>query len=278
MTEQGEPRPFFLEGSSGKLFSIFYPPPSSVPAPQVVVHAPAFAEEMNKSRRMVSLQAAELARRGIGVLVFDLFGTGDSEGDFGEASWDRWLDDLGTACRWAENQTVARISLWGLRMGALLAMDFAVRQDRLFEKLLLWHPVLNGNNLVMQFLRLRVASALFTGQQDSAPETTSTLRERLLAGQSAEVAGYELGPDLVNPLMKLRLAQFDPTRFKSIQVSELVSEAGKPGSAANREWISATRNQGLSVDFETVSGPFFWSTQEIALAPALLERTTRSMG
>ncbi|MGH8551571.1 MAG: hydrolase 2, exosortase A system-associated [Methylococcales bacterium] len=277
MSGADNPRPFFLLGSAGKLFAIFYPPSSRTSTRQVIVHAPAFAEEMNKARRMVSLQAVELARHGVGVLIFDLFGTGDSEGDFGEARWDLWLEDLGTACRWVGNQGIERISLWGLRMGALLAMDFAARWKDPFENLILWQPALNGKTLIVQFLRLRVASALFASDGNAKSETTSELRDRLLAGQSVEAAGYELGPELVNPLMKLRLAHFEIFPFKKIHLFELVSEPGKPGSAANREWVSAMQEKGSSVDHETVPGPQFWSTQEIAVVPMLLEKTVHCL-
>ncbi|MCI0653466.1 MAG: hydrolase 2, exosortase A system-associated [Methylococcaceae bacterium] len=270
----GEPRPFFLEGPAGKLFAIFYPPSSKAASRRVIVHVPAFAEEMNKARRMVSLQSVELARHGVGALIFDLFGTGDSEGDFGEARWDLWLEDLAAACRWLRNRGIERISLWGLRMGALLAMDFAARGKHRFENLILWQPALSGHNLIMQFLRLRVASALFASEADSKSETTSELRDRLLNGYSVEVAGYDLGPELVNPLMKLRLAQFEAVPFEKIHLFELVSEPGKPSSAANREWVSAMQEKGLSVETELVCGPSFWSTQEIATVPALLQKTT----
>ena len=37
----------------------------------------------------------------------------------------------------------APLTLWGLRMGALLACDLAVRLSRLVQ-LVLWQPVLNG--------------------------------------------------------------------------------------------------------------------------------------
>lgn len=273
MNGNDDPRPFFLEGPAGRLFAIYHPPSSRASSSEVIVHAPAFAEEMNKARRMVSLQAVQFARHGLGVLVIDLFGTGDSEGGFGEARWDLWLEDLAAACRWIRNQGIERISFWGLRMGALLAADFAARSKDRFEHLILWQPALNGRNLIMQFLRLRVASALFASDADQKTETTSELRDRLKAGESVEVAGYELGPGLVNPLMELQLARFDAYPFKKIHLLEVVSEPGKPGSAANREWVSAMQKRGLPVAVETVPGPAFWSTQEITVVPELLQKT-----
>jgi exosortase A-associated hydrolase 2 len=275
MTLPVNPNPFFLDGTAGKLFSIYYP--ASSETSHVIVHAPAFAEEMNKARRMVSLQAADLARRGTGVLILDLFGTGDSEGDFGEARWDQWLDDLEVACAWVKTQGIVCISLWGLRLGGLLAMDFAARTENKFEQLVLWQPALNGKNLILQFLRLRVAAGLFSSDGVRGPESTASLRDRLIAGQSVEVAGYELGPDLVNPIMKLQYSAFEKYPFKKIHLFEIASTVGKAGSAAYREWLSALQEKGLPAAHETVLGPAFWSTQDIAVAPALLEKTTHCL-
>ena len=82
--------PFFLVGGQGTLFAIYYPPAAGVPRRDGVLYVPPFAEEMNKSRRLVALQARRLAAAGFGVLVPDLYGTGDSAGDFAEARWSIW--------------------------------------------------------------------------------------------------------------------------------------------------------------------------------------------
>ena len=63
-------------------------------------HLPPFAEEMNHSRRMATLQAHRLAALGIDVLVVDLFGTGDSAGDFADARWETWQEDAKAAVAW----------------------------------------------------------------------------------------------------------------------------------------------------------------------------------
>jgi len=42
---------------------------------------------MNKSRRMVALQARALAGRGFAVLQMDALGCGDSAGDMQDATW-----------------------------------------------------------------------------------------------------------------------------------------------------------------------------------------------
>ena len=75
----------------------------------LVVHAPAFAEEMNKSRRMVALQARALAEDGLAVLLVDPLGCGDSPGDFGDATWETWVQDIANALAWLSGQSHVQV-------------------------------------------------------------------------------------------------------------------------------------------------------------------------
>ena len=80
-------------GGEDRLFYVHHRPAQRACVGQIVFVHP-FADEMNKSRRMVAIQARTLARQGWSVFQPDLSGCGDSEGDFGDASWERWRDDL----------------------------------------------------------------------------------------------------------------------------------------------------------------------------------------
>jgi len=223
---------------------------------------------------MVTLQALEFSRQGYGVLVIDLYGTGDSYGDFSESSWDLWKQNIEDACTWLTSQNTETISLWGLRMGALLAADFAASATLQFENMIMWQPILSGETMIMQFLRLRVASAMLNDNVEN--ESTSVLRKKLSTGQPVEVAGYQLMPELVNPLMTVRLNKLTIWPFKNVFVFEVASQAGKQESAANKNLTAKLNESGVAVKSETVIGPQFWSTQEISEAPELLAKTSQS--
>ena len=102
------------------------------------------------------MQARAFAAMGFGVLQIDLFGCGDSSGEFRDARWDIWKHDLSVAKRWIENRTSSPTSLWGLRLGALLALDFAKSSGDSFDQIILWQPVINGESFLNQFLRLQI--------------------------------------------------------------------------------------------------------------------------
>jgi exosortase A-associated hydrolase 2 len=136
---------FYLKGSQGPLFSIYHPAARTRRPRLGLVYAPPFAEEMNRARRMAALQARRLAELGVDILLLDPYGTGDSAGDFGEARWEIWRDDLRTAIAWLGAHTNGKVGLWGLRLGALLAADVAASDPDRLARLVLWQPVLSGD-------------------------------------------------------------------------------------------------------------------------------------
>ena len=94
--------PFFLPGSTGNLFSLYFSLGQEQRPEHFILFFPPFAEELNKSRRMISLQARKFAAMGYGVLVVDYYGTGDSEGDSGDATWEVWQKDIEAIAAWLE--------------------------------------------------------------------------------------------------------------------------------------------------------------------------------
>lgn len=268
-------QPLFIESSAGKLFAIYWPPAGEIPLGKAILHIPAFGEEMNKSRRMVALQAWAFADRGYAVLVLDLFGTGDSAGDFNEATWEIWLQNIDTAIDWLKQQGVQSIDLWGLRTGGLLAMDFANRRQNPIERLIVWQPVINGDAFIMQFLRLRVAAAVM--DRNAPQEKTSELKQQLLDGKAIEVAGYLLNPDLIKPILALRANELDLSTVKDLALFEIVTSEDKDVSPANAKFIATLHSKNQMATIKTVVGSPFWSTQEIAEAPRLLAETVGSL-
>lgn len=270
MSASGNMEAFFLPGVSGNLFALYHSP--AYPDKQrCVLVVPPFAEELNKSRRMLNLQARCLAEAGVGMLIVDLYGTGDSEGDFADARWHIWLEDLSCAKRWLLDKGINNISLLGVRMGALLALEAATSRDEKIDQLVFWQPVLRGEMMLTQFLRLRVAANMM-GSGDA--ETTKDLKARLMAGEHVEVAGYNLAPELVREIESKSLAGVDVTRAPPVHWLEISSKEAGSVSIAGTKLISAWHENGISVSAQVVKGEPFWASQEIATAPALLETTT----
>lgn len=258
-------------GRDPRRFCIHHPPAGDCRA--AVLHVSAFAEEMNKSRRMVALQSQAFARAGFAVLRPDLEGCGDSGGDFAEASWDGWLQDIASAIAWLQaRHPGVPLWLWGLRAGCLLASAAAARLPASASApapahLLFWQPPASGKPLLQQFLRLRVAAQLADGGGKGLLEG---LRAELAAGRSVSVAGYQLPPALALGLEQARL--LPPQPGQHVRWLELGPRAGAELLPASAALLQGWPAQG-TVRTAAVVGPSFWQTTEIEDAPALLQAT-----
>ena len=268
----GGRHPLFIDRPHGRLFAIHHRP-SAAPGEGVVYVHP-FAEEMNQSRRMAALQAEALAGLGYGVLMLDLTGCGDSTGDFADARWQTWREDILAGCRWLGTQGYGRITLWGLRLGAALAVEAACAQPELTRRLVLWQPMVSGRTALTQFLRLRIAAEMGSG----GGATTKSMRAALGAGESIEIAGYTLTPELAGALDAVDLAGAEPPEGHGLDWIEIVPEAGSGPAPASERVIERWREAGTALNVATVAGEAFWSIQETTLVPALIERTASLFG
>ena len=265
--------PFFLGSGADRRFCLFHRPAG--PCRGAVLYVPPFAEELNRTRRMAALGARRMAAHGVGVLQIDLLGTGDSAGDFADARCDLWKQDLDTGAAWLRARVDAPLTLWGLRLGALLALDFALDHARTSDvplaPMLLWQPVAAGSTYLTQFLRLRTANAML-GEDAAAQSGTKALRAALQAGETLEIAGYDLTPELALAIDALPApdAMLPPVPVHWFEVLGAPGQA--PGPAAARV-KAAWEARGTQLHVHTVTGAPFWATTAISTCPALLDAT-----
>jgi exosortase A-associated hydrolase 2 len=198
------PEAFLLPIAGEARFCLFHPAADPARPARAFVYVHPFAEEMNKSRRMAALQSRLLADAGFAVLQVDLYGCGDSAGEFADASWSGWVGDVIAAANWLRERTGCEPSLWGLRAGCLLAAQ-AAEQLGSVAGLLFWQPVVSGSQHLQQFLRLHVAGKLI-GRAADERTGTRDLRAKLAGGAAVEVGGYRLSPAVASGLDAANLA------------------------------------------------------------------------
>jgi exosortase A-associated hydrolase 2 len=261
--------PFFLEAESMRLFCVYFPPAATARGSYLFV--PPFAEEMNRSRSIVATQARALASRGFGVLLVDLLGTGDSSGEFGDATWPAWKASAIAAYRWLDSQPGSRRGIWGLRLGALLAAELMDERAIAADHAIFWQPVANPKSMLTQFLRIKVAAAMDLKVQSPS---TDDMRRSFAAGQSVEIGGYEVNPDLALVLDAASLANcsdFAGTRVEWLEVSPNEG-ATLPGASVKA--IDVLQQRGATIDHAVCEGPPFWQLHERSFAPRLIADTT----
>lgn len=262
---------FFLPSDQGARFCLYHAAGNGE-ARGAIIYLHPFAEEMNKSRRMAALQARSMAEAGFDVLQIDLLGCGDSAGDFADATWQAWLDDVLRAYHWLRTQSSAPLTLWGLRAGCLLAAEAVVRLPE-SANFIFWQPVVSGKQHWQQFMRLKMAGELASGQ---AKGITEQLRQQLAAGQTVEIAGYSVSPGLVDGLEK---AELQPPAVRPGRVIWLELSMREDASLApvSQKRIEQWQVAGYAVDAQVVRGPGFWQTSEIEDAPDLVAATLAAL-
>jgi len=260
---QCEITPFYLQGSAGKLFSITYTPLEHT-INQAVIICPPFAEELNRSRRAISLLGQALASKGVTMLVIDLYGTGDSEGDFSDACWSIWLDDIECGAKWLKDKGYDHLSILGIRLGAILATDSHQRSPHSFDQITFWQPVLSGKTMMSQFLRIHLASELST-------HSNGEIKEQLDSGSNVEIAGYPLTAKLYKDINQSRL-NLNPIE-RSISWFEIPADIGMGLARPSQKLIKEQSNRSKNITTHIMDTPQFWSLFDADVEAELITET-----
>jgi exosortase A-associated hydrolase 2 len=249
----------FIPSAAGRIF-VLLRRPIEIGDRGCVLFVPPFGEEMNKSRRQITLTAERLVNRGFSVLTVDLYGTGDSEGDFSEATWDVWKADIANVVRWCETAGPSVDSLVGVRLGCALAGESLRDGGLAVQRTVFWQPVDTGRQYISQFLRLRVAASMMS----ATPETVDELRARLAQRSTVEVAGYCLSPTLWEQIERVETAKSVGDKLGRLAVLELGLGERRELSPGGRRVLEAVGSD-LGASGARIHGEPFWGATEIVV-------------
>ena len=256
----------FLQCRGRKLFYLLLGPADNKPKGSIL-YLPPFCEEMHRSRHIVASQARALAVEGNNVMLLDLSGCGDSSGQFVNANWQDWLEDATFAASELMEMSPGPLSLWGLRLGALLACDVSQSLTSV-QKLVFWQPTLNGEQQIDQFLRLKTV-ALALSEHDAFDRRS--LWNELRAGRSLHVAGYELPSALALEMAKVRLNDLAPAA--PVYWLELGHQETGSLSVPSQKVVGHWQQKGVVVESTYVQGEPFWRTMDAEINEQLQRAT-----
>jgi exosortase A-associated hydrolase 2 len=243
---------FHINSSFGNLAAVYHAPEAGSRHAQDLLFIHGFAHEHSIARAVMASIWNRLAADGTGVLSLDLPGCGDSSGDFGDGTWDNWLSGVIAAYRWLEASGGRPLHIAGLRLGAALALESS--QLVHWKSILLMQPVLRGEEIMTQFLRMRVAFSGLRGDL-TEKETTQKLRARIAAGEKLEIGGFFLAPELAQAIDKLDLRESSPPANPPIHWLETGKGSLPPvANAAIDHW----RSHGADVAFTQVDVRPYW--------------------
>jgi exosortase A-associated hydrolase 2 len=181
----------FFDAGKHRLFAALHPVNASVRRDTGVLLVHPFMEERQDAHPFLRSLSIALRAKGFASLRPDLYGCGDSEGDWADATVDRWLDDIAAAAAHLRREAgVRHVALLGLRYGAALAAAAAPRAEA--RALALIAPVLRGREYVMEVLRAYIAAEMVLNKK--AGVSREVLMQRLDDGQSVNLFGYDFTP------------------------------------------------------------------------------------
>lgn len=257
-------------GEPGKRFMVvhFNPPKElSGKAPLAhIVYLPPFGEEMNRCRALVAEQARQFACAGYSCTVIDFCGTGDSEGELYETNFAIWLANISLVIDTLLAEHDLPVVLWGLRLGAVLALEYAAQAEIPIRDLILWQPVTSCKRYVAQILRQRVASLV---GKDLPPETTEEIRQQLQDGQNVEISGYLVGGALIRDIERAEPYGARELCTGAIHWLENISEPGGTISTGSGKAV-ARLQQHNTVEVQLFADPPLWQLHKRDSAPQLL--------
>ena len=205
------------------------------------------------------------------VTLIDLSGCGDSSGDFSDATWKIWREDAQNTFEWVNQLTSCPVIFWGLRTGALLAAEMASYYSQT-EMLILWEPVISGEQFLNQFFRIELANNILS---DATINNRDILLERLETAGSIEIGGYQLTQSMALELYQIHLTDFIPNC--PITWFELGIEDSDKLKLTSRAVITRWQISGISLTTKTIKGQPFWGSKEIITCSPLISETTKAL-
>jgi exosortase A-associated hydrolase 2 len=219
--------------------------------------------------------SARLQAAGWHVWAPDLYGTGDSDGEFADARWDLWMRDMERIVAMANDASGGGpLVLWGVRVGALLLFDTARHGAIRASHALLWQPVAYGEVFMQQLLRMKLASQMLSSAAER--QSSADLRAQLTAGQGVEAGGYFLSPELYQAISESR-ASGAGTSLGAATILEVAAAEGRSLSPASAGIVRELEAAGIHSTGRVVTGPAFWGTVEVEIAPQLLDATMSAL-
>ena len=201
---------FLFPSGDHQLYAALYSPQG--PAVGGVVLCAPFAEEQKTSYRTYAQLADRLAASGWATLHFDYAGTGDSSGNFTDFSPGAAKNDINAAVELIrEKAGVESVVLFGLRLGAALALDVAEERGDI-DRLILWQPITSGEEFFKLNIKRRLvrqmlmrSAAKKTGAADPAKQNANNEDAGVI-----DLDGYPLSRTACDELRKIELPPEKP--------------------------------------------------------------------
>jgi pimeloyl-ACP methyl ester carboxylesterase len=233
--------PFFFGTAERRLFGIYQSAVVGTTGKRAAIICYPWGAEYVYAHRTLRQLALKLSSAGFHTLRFDFYGTGDSGGEPADIDLTGSESDVETAIEELTEITgLSKITLIGLRLGAVVAAGVAGRLRSKVEALVLWDPIFSGPEYLT---RLGVTP----GARPPIEAQGFPLTERMLQGLSAL--------DLSELILKLHLRT-------------LIILTDRLGACGRSVPITAeSETKSISIEFLMDVGPWLESSVASGVVP-----------
>ncbi|TPH15555.1 hypothetical protein [Litorilituus lipolyticus] len=263
----------FYQGEQGKLFRLIRTPEEI--HGHILFVAPLF-EEANLTRHMITKVANQAYNLGYHSVVYDHFGTGDSEGDLRQSDLRIWQQDIINQLRALKQHTSLPVTLSvSLSAGLLLCADIINEVDYVQ----CWQVELNGARFVRQLKRIALAADM---DNDTAVAKSVVNpqgdKQKVDSQEVTVIAGYEIPNTLLQQLVKQNITidhlEGQQTLYQSVcHWFEWLSAEQDISSARAKQLSQCQQVFSTKIKFYTINEGKFWQATELINSPQLLAET-----
>jgi hypothetical protein len=225
----------FFGSDHSRLFGCFHLP-ARRPLGGIIVCPAVQAEFHRNYRREVDL-GRHLAAQGFAVQRFHYRGTGHSDGDTSDVTFETMIEDaMAAAEHLRRRSSVDRLGFIGTRTGALVAA--AAASQFVGSPVALWEPVTDPNRYFREILRAGLIHELRKGVHDTRSRNEQI--EELLSTGRLDVLGYTIDRGLYESLIHRELDGELGSTPRPLLLVEITrrSELRHEYSAAVERWTS----------------------------------------
>lgn len=251
-----------IQSESSSLYGLLFTP-DDIPMRQLFICVHPFFEEKKSSHRVFVELARKLNPLGIGFLLFDLSGCGDSSGDLCEFEVKHWVADINSVISYAnKNLNPKNIGLIGIRFGALLASYINMGK---INSLIVIDPVINGKKYFDELLKQKKVREMMTfGSCSNSYDNPQTLFD---LNQILDLDGVAITKKTYNSFIKSEFKITPSTRdLFMIQISPKSSL-----NSENQKLLNECKDIGAKVKSECITLPPFWKAIDIGNNSILIE-------
>jgi acetyl esterase/lipase len=236
----------FFGSDQSRLFGCSYLPAGRSRGGVIV--CPSVQAEFHRNYRREVELGRHLAAQGFAVQRFHYRGTGHSDGETSDVTFETMIEDaISAAEHLRERSSVGRLGFIGTRSGALVAAAAASQSDG--SPVALWEPVTDPNRYVRDILRAGLIHELRKGVHDNRSRNEQI--EELLTTGKLDVLGYTINRGLYESLVRRELDGELGSTPRPLLLVEIArrSELRREYSAAVERWAS----RGFDVSTHIVS-------------------------